>query len=112
VSLVSEDFIPTLNILETDSIFEVPLDFFLNSKNHWSEVMNHSKLPVISHHFCFKEYDIWGMTAKLILRLLEVGLTFEPDFQVHHTFAPSWMELAQKFDGIEESLSFENHSSN
>ena len=84
----------------------------MNSEHHWSEELNHRKLPVISHHFIFEEFDIWGMTAKLILRLLEVGLAFKPDFQVHHPSAPSWMELAKKFDGTEESLFFETYSTN
>ena len=112
VGLISEDFIPNPNILETDSVFEVPLNFFMNSEHHWSEELNHRKFPVISHHFIFEEFDIWGMTAKLILRLLEVSLDFKPNFQVHHPSAPPWMELAKKFDGTEESLFFETHSPN
>jgi len=112
VGLIPEDFIPNPNSLETESVFEVPLNFFMKSEHHWSEELNHRKFPVISHHFFFKQYDIWGMTAKLILRLLEVGLEHQPEYQVHHLAAPPWMELAQHFDGTEESLSFHTHSPN
>ena len=79
----------------------------MDSEHHWSEVLNHRKYPVISHHFKFQQYDIWGLTAKLILRLLEVGLQLQPDYPIHHPQAPPWMELAQHFDGTEESLSAE-----
>ena len=44
------------------------------------------------HHFDFEGFDIWGLTAKLILRLLEIGLGHIPDYPVHHPDYPTWME--------------------
>ena len=105
VGLIPSDFEAKVDSVETESVFEVPLEFFLDSGHHWSEELNHRKYPVISHHFKFQHYDIWGLTAKLILRLLEVGLQHQPDYPIHHPQAPPWMELAQHFDGTEESLS-------
>ena len=105
VGLIPREFLPRINTLEIESVFEVPLTFFMNSREHWSEEMNFRKFPVISHHFQYFEYDIWGLTAKLILRLLEVGLGYIPDYTVHHPDAPTWIEMAQKFNGTEASLS-------
>ena len=53
----------------------------------------------------FDSYDIWGLTAKLILRLLEVGLGHVPRFIVHHPDSPTWMQSAQ--DYLEKDQIFE-----
>ena len=110
VGLIPDGFQPRINTLEIESVFMVPLTFFLKGGKHWSEEMHHRKFPVISHHFQYQDYDIWGLTAKLILRLLEVGLDFVPDYTVHHPDAPTWIESAQQFNGTEASLATQSHA--
>lgn len=99
VGLIPNNFKTLPNTSEIESIFSVPLQFFMNSDNHFVKEIKNIQLPFLSHHFYFKDYDIWGMTAMLILQLLEVGLGFIPKYTVHHPDAPSWMELAQNFTG-------------
>ncbi len=61
---------------------------------------------MLVHHFEYQGFDIWGLTAKLILRLLEVGLGHVPDFPVHHPDSPTWMERTLEYCG--EELVFES----
>ena len=90
VGVIPYDFTPIPNLDEIESVFRVPLSFFMKSNNHWAEEYQASKAIVFMHHFDFEGYDIWGMTAKLILRLLEIGLDHVPDFPVHHGYPPVW----------------------
>ena len=91
VGLIPSDFEPLPNTDEIESVFKVPLAFFMKSENHWSEEKKILAVPVLVHHFEYQGYDIWGLTAKLIFRLLEVGLGYIPDFPVHHPDSPTWM---------------------
>ena len=98
VGLIPSDFEPVPNTDEIESVFKVPLAFFMKSENHWSEEKKTFSFPVIVHHFEFQGYDIWGLTAKLIFRLLEVGLDFVPDFPVHHPDSPTWMSRTMLYN--------------
>ena len=91
VGLIPSDFVPVPNTTEIESVFRVPLDDFMKSINHLSEEKKTFTFPVLVHHFEYRGYDIWGLTAKLIFRLLEVGLGYVPDFPVHHPDSPTWM---------------------
>ena len=91
IGLIPSDFVPLPNADEIESVFKVPLSFFMKSENHWSEEKKIRAFPVLVHHFEYQGYDIWGLTAKLIFRLLEVGLGYVPDFPVHHPDSPTWM---------------------
>ena len=101
VGLIPSDFVPVANIDEIDSVFKVPLAFFMKNENHWSEEKQTLSFPVLVHHFEYKGYDIWGLTAKLIFRLLEVGIGYVPDFPVHHPDSPTWMEHTLEYTGGE-----------
>tara|TARA_B100000686_G_C16506887_1_gene820034 strand:- start:186 stop:881 length:696 start_codon:yes stop_codon:yes gene_type:complete len=107
VGLIPSDFVPIPNIEEIESVFKVPLSFFMKSDNHWSEEKKASPFPLIVHHFEYQGYDIWGLTAKLIFRLLEVGLGYVPDFPVHHPDSPTWMEYTLEFSGEELGIESE-----
>jgi len=98
VGLIPSDFEPVPNTDEIESVFKVPLAFFMKSENHWSEEKKTFSFPVIVHHFEYQGYDIWGLTAKLIFRLLEVGLDFVPDFPVHHPDSPTWMSRTMQYN--------------
>ncbi|MGK5090478.1 CoA pyrophosphatase [Deltaproteobacteria bacterium TL4] len=97
VGWILNPFSPTANTMEIESTFEVPLTFFMDESHHTAEVIERRSYTYYSHHFLFGQYDIWGMTALLILRLLEVGLGHTPSFPVHHPQSPSWMELSQSY---------------
>ena len=56
-----------------------------------------SKMPFLSHHFQYGDYDIWGLTAMLILRLIEIGCDYKPSYPVHHPQSATWMDLSQQF---------------
>jgi hypothetical protein len=77
-----------------------------NSGKHWSEEKKTFASSVLVHHFEYKGYDIWGLTVKLIFRLLEVGLGYVPDFPVHHPDSPTWMAHTLEYSG--EELEFES----
>lgn len=99
VGLIPRDFDPIPNPDEIESVFKVPLSFFMTSDKHWSEEFQTSSSVVLVHHFDFNGYDIWGLTSKLILRFLEIGLGYVPDFPVHHPDYPNWIEKTLNYDG-------------
>jgi 8-oxo-dGTP pyrophosphatase MutT (NUDIX family) len=106
VGLIPSDFVPVPNNDEIESVFKVSLEFFMKSENHWSEEKKTFATPVLVHHFDYQGYDIWGLTAKLIFRLLEVGLGYVPDFPVHHPDSQTWMARTLEYNG--EELGFES----
>ena len=99
IGLIPSDFVPLPNADEIESVFKVPLAFFMKSENHWSEEKKILEFTVLVHHFEYQGYDIWGLTAKLIFRLLEVGLGYVPDFPVHHPDSPTWMARTLEYRG-------------
>mgnify|MGYP001270547837 FL=1 len=99
IGLIPSDFVPLPNADEIESVFKVPLAFFMKSENHWSEEKKILSFPVLVHHFEYQGYDIWGLTAKLIFRLLEVGLGYVPDFPVHHPNSSTWMAHTLEYRG-------------
>ena len=104
VAHIPDDFVPIPNTGEIEAVFKVPLTFFMNGDNHWTEELKTPIATVLAHHFDFQGYDIWGLTAKLILRLLEIGLGHLPDFPVHHPDSPTWIERSLDFSGEELPL--------
>jgi 8-oxo-dGTP pyrophosphatase MutT (NUDIX family) len=101
VGLIPNDFVPVPNEDEIKTIFKVPLSFFMNSEQHWTEEFKTPIANILTHHFEFEGFDIWGLTAKLILRLLEIGLGHVPDFSVHYPDSPTWMERTFEYSGEE-----------
>ena len=101
VGLIPNDFVLVPNEDEIEAVFKVPLSFFMNCEQHWTEEFKTPAGAILAHHFEFEGFDIWGLTAKLILRLLEIGLGHVPDFPVHHPDSPTWMERAFNYSGEE-----------
>ena len=101
VGLIPDDFIPVPNEEEIEAVFKAPLSFFMKSDQHWTEEFKTPIATVLAHHFDYEGYDIWGLTSKLILRLLEIGLGHVPDFPVHHPDSPTWMERTLDYSGDE-----------
>ena len=101
VGLIPDDFIPVPNEEEIEAVFKAPLSFFMKSDQHWTEEFKTPIATVLAHHFDYEGYDIWGLTSKLILRLLEIGLGHVPDFPVHHPASPTWRERTLDYSGDE-----------
>lgn len=99
VAVVPDDFVPQPNPQEIESVFAVPLSYFLDPLNHFAQVIPHPRMRYVSHHFNFGQYDIWGLSALLIMRLLEVAAKVEFPFPIHSEGHASWMELSQLFNG-------------
>ena len=99
VAIIPGDFVPIPNEDEIDAVFKVPLSFFMKNDQHWTEEFETPFAKVLTHHFKFEGFDIWGLTARLILRLLEIGLDHKPDFLVHHPDSPTWMERTLDYSG-------------
>ena len=74
VARIPNQFEPKINEAEIESCFWVPISFFLDSKQHQLR-QHHERRPHthFTHHFYFNDYHIWGMTALMILRLLELA---------------------------------------
>lgn len=96
IGLIPTGFVPRPNASEIKSVFEVPVNFFMEDANH-STCEYRSRRPYIAHHFYFKDYDIWGLTAMLILQFLKIGFHYIPSYPVHHPDLPTWMVQSQQF---------------
>ncbi len=96
IGVIPTDFVSHPDPIEIESVFHVPISFFMQEKNHFIKEYK-AKRPYLAHHFYFGDYDIWGLTALLILRFLEVGFDYIPDYPIHHPGASTWMELSQSF---------------
>ena len=55
VGLIPSDFVPVHNTDEIESVFKVPLTFFMKSENHWSEEKKASPFPLLVHHLNTKD---------------------------------------------------------
>ena len=55
VGLIPSDFVPFPNTDEIESVFKVPLTFFMKNENHWSEEKQTYSSPVLVHHFAYQE---------------------------------------------------------
>ena len=96
VARIPNQFEPRINEAEIESCFWVPLSFFLDPEQHQiQQHRNKRRYPHFTHHFQFEGYHIWGMTALMIIRLLELGLGHHSILPPHHPRAPDWIVVAQ-----------------
>ena len=73
------DFITDHN--EVAEVFQVPLNHFLEQKNHYSFEVLHRNRQQLVHYLPYKHYNIWGATAAIIK-----GLIYQLD---HQPLSPS-----------------------
>lgn len=59
---------------EISEIFEVPLSFFETDNRAWTDVINFGKFNMYVPSYNFKKFRIWGLSAMMIVELLQVGL--------------------------------------
>ena len=57
---------------EVDEIFQVPLQYFLQEKNHRSIIFYRNGHHHNVHFFPYKHYNIWGATAAMLKDLAEL----------------------------------------
>ena len=72
VAFVKEKFTININKIEVDELFEVPLEFILDSKNHVLKVV--SGMGAVRHYYYtinYSDYNIWGATAGMLVNLFE-----------------------------------------
>tara|TARA_Y100001970_G_scaffold64868_1_gene83033 strand:- start:2075 stop:2710 length:636 start_codon:yes stop_codon:yes gene_type:complete len=71
VAFVKEKFTKKINKLEVDELFEVPLDFILDSDNHVlkSGFWNGSVRQYYTINYY--DYNIWGATAGMLVNLFD-----------------------------------------
>lgn len=55
---------------EVSEIFQVPLQHFLDNKNHFSIHVKRQGIPHKVHYMPYKHYNIWGATASMIKDLV------------------------------------------
>lgn len=64
----------SVNRDELEHLFYVPFSFFLDSKNHRYGFSEWKGENYRVHHFQYQEFDIWGLTALLIMDFLNITL--------------------------------------
>lgn len=89
VGLVPEDIPLTPNLDELDSVFKVPLEYFLNAAPARVDRMTYKgiALKVPSYHYTHgdEQYEIWGLTAIVLVEFLnlamDANITIFEDYQ-------------------------------
>lgn len=71
--LVSEDEIFTPNPGELHSVFKVPIEFFLEDRRHRTDHFSFMGLGVHVPCYRWDDYDIWGLSAMVLVDFLNVA---------------------------------------
>ena len=80
VGLLKSDFEVTVNRLEVERVFDVPLDFFTSEVNHVYRKVNFKGKEMYLHFYSYESEGvkapllIWGLTANLCLRMAVIVL--------------------------------------
>jgi len=76
VGFVNPDYQLRIAKAEVHDVFEVPLDYILDSANHRSRQRKLGDLTIEVHDIPYGERNIWGATAGMLLtlrRMLQTG---------------------------------------
>lgn len=65
------DFVPKPDVNEVASVFEVPLEFLMNPRNHHAKKAMYMGKQRQYFEMPYKQYRIWGVTAGIIRSLYE-----------------------------------------
>lgn len=80
VAIVDDEAQLTPNLQELDSIFKVPLTFFMDGSNVRSKAIDYKGQRVVIPAYHYDGYMIWGLTAFMIVDLVNsafnAGITF------------------------------------
>jgi hypothetical protein len=69
VGLIAPPFELRPDPTEVAEVFEVPLDFVLDTANHKRETREHKGVAREFYVLPYREYYIWGLTARLLVNL-------------------------------------------
>jgi len=78
VSIVEEGFDLKINSIEVESIFYLPMEFLMNSKNHKKETGTYKrqstsyKIEYEYNVIPYENHHIWGATAAMLINLYEM----------------------------------------
>jgi hypothetical protein len=71
VGVVAEDAVLTPSPDEIESIFRVPLEFFLTEKPSYTHRVRFLDREYVVPSFNYEDYVIWGLTAIMIVDLVQ-----------------------------------------
>lgn len=74
VGVVPEDVPLTPNPDELESLFRVPLRFFLADRRLRTDCLHHKGRQLHVPSYRYRGYTIWGLTAYILVELLNLGL--------------------------------------
>lgn len=72
VGLVDPPLQLTLDPFEVAAVFTAPLNFILDPHNQHKEIMQYNGKPREIYVINYKNYRIWGMTAKILVEMTNV----------------------------------------
>lgn len=81
VGVVASEVALTANPDEIESIFRVPVEFFLTEKPSYTHKFRFMGQEVVVPSFNYDDYVIWGLTAFMIVDLMKRAYDHEIDFQ-------------------------------
>lgn len=72
VGFIDTDFEPVPDANEVDAVFDVPLEFFLESSNVVHGVRERMGVSFRVYEFNYTDHCIWGATAAILMNLKEI----------------------------------------
>lgn len=81
IGMVPHDLHLVPNPGEIESIFRVPVEFFLNEQVSYTHKFRFMGQEIIVPSFNFGDYVIWGLTAFMIVDLMKRAYDHDIDFQ-------------------------------
>lgn len=89
IGMVPKDLLLVPNPGEIESIFRVPVEFFLSGKVSYTHKFRFMGNEVTVPSFNYGDYVIWGLTAFMIVDLMKRAYDHEIDFQWPTQIIPS-----------------------
>lgn len=79
VGLIPEGLVLTPSEDELDAIFRVPLDWLLQDPRSHTDVIQAGSVTFYVPSYPFGDYTIWGLSAMMLVELLQVGFNMDID---------------------------------
>mmetsp|Transcript_44749 Transcript_44749/g.72865 ORF Transcript_44749/g.72865 Transcript_44749/m.72865 type:complete len:333 (-) Transcript_44749:3933-4931(-) len=79
------------------NVLSPALESQLVSSRHASLAAHIGGFPFLMHFFRCGNQNVWGLTALLLIRLVELGFGIDLPYRVHQENSPTWMEIAQQY---------------
>jgi len=72
VAFVQPGFELCLDRTEVEDVFEVPLEFVLDTRNHLPRDRNLAGLTIVTHEIPYQGRQIWGATASMLIAFAQL----------------------------------------